>query len=137
MADTSKTNSFEATLLARAKQSNNLSYVEFLANLELIKSYLAKGFTAKTIWEALVEENLITVHYVTFSRYLRKQNLTRLKVLPNSGDKNLANNAIDTKAVRLGSNPINAGATNQTETTRLKLPDGMSHTPMINPKDLI
>jgi hypothetical protein len=137
MADTSKTNSFETTLIARAKQSNNLSYVEFLANLELIKSFLSKGFTAKTIWEALVEENLITVHYVTFSRYLRKQNLTRLKVTPNSGDKNMANNAIDTKAVRLSSNPKNAEAINQTETIQLKLPDGMSNFPMINPKDLI
>jgi Family of unknown function (DUF5338) len=137
MSDTSKTTSIEATLLARAKQSNNLSYVEFLANLELIKSYLAKGFTAKTIWEALIEENIISVHYVTFSRYLRKQNLTRLTVKPNSGDKNMVNNAIDTKAVRISSNPINAGATNETETTQLKLPDGMSHTPMINPKDLI
>jgi hypothetical protein len=137
MSDTSKTNSLETTLMARAKQSNNLSYVEFLANLELIKSYLAKGFTAKTIWQALVDENFITVHYVTFSRYLRKQNLTRLTVTPNSGDKNMANNAIDSKAVRLSSNPKNAETTNQTETIQLKLPDGMSHTPMINPKDLI
>jgi Family of unknown function (DUF5338) len=56
MADTSKTNSLETTLLARAKQSNSLSFVEFLANQELIKSYLAKGYTAKTIWEALVEK---------------------------------------------------------------------------------
>jgi Family of unknown function (DUF5338) len=137
MSDTSKTNSLETTLMERAKQSNNLSYVEFLANLELIKSYLAKGFTAKTIWEALVDEKLITVHYVTFSRYLRKENLTRLKVKPNSGDKNITNNVIDTKTVRLSSNPKNAGATNQTETIHLKLPDRMSHTPMINPKDLI
>jgi Family of unknown function (DUF5338) len=68
MSDTSKTNSLETTLMARAKQSNNLGYVEFLANQELIKFYLAKGFTTKTIWEALVEENIITVHYVTFSR---------------------------------------------------------------------
>ena len=137
MSDTSKTNSLEITLLARAKQSNNLSYVEFLANLELIKSYLAKGFTAKTIWEALVEENLITVHYVTFSRYLRKQNLTRLKIKPSSFDTNMANNAIDTKAASLSSNPKIAEATNQTEKIQLKLPDGMSHNPMINPKDLI
>jgi len=137
MTDTSKTNSLETTLIARAKQSNNLNYVEFLANLELIKSYLAKGFTAKTIWEALIEENIISVHYVTFSRYLRKQNLTRLTVKPNSVDKNLANNTIETKAVRLSSNPKNAESINQTESIQLKLPDGMSHTPMINPKDLI
>lgn len=49
----------------------------------------------------------------------------------------MANNAIDTKAVRLSPNPKNDGATNQTETIQLKLPDGMSHNPMINPKDLI
>ena len=137
MSDISKTNSFETTLMARAKQSNSLSHVEFLANLELIKSYLAKGFTAKTIWEALVEVNLITVHYVTFSRYLRKQNLTRMKVLPNSGDKNMANNAIDTKSVRLNSSPKNVESTHQTETAQLNLPDRMSHFPMIDPKDLI
>ena len=137
MTDTSKTNSLETTLIARAKQSNNLNYVEFLANLELIKSYLAKGFTAKTIWEALIEENIISVHYVTFSRYLRKQNLTRLTVKPNSVDKNLANNTIETKAVRLSSNPKNAESINQTESIQLKLPDGMSRRPMINPKELI
>ena len=137
MSDTSKTNSIEATLLARAKQANNLSYVEFLANQELIKSYLAKGYTAKTIWEALVEVNLITVHYVTFSRYLRKQDLSRLKVKPKSGDKNMPNNANETKAARLIPTPKNVEATHQSETAKLKLPDGMSHFPMIDPKDLI
>lgn len=137
MSESTKANALEKTLVERAKQSNNLSYVEFLANLELIKTCLEKGYTAKTLWEALVEENIITVHYVTFSRYLRKQNLGRLKVKPNLGDKNTPNNSFDVKAVRAGSIPNNYESTNQTRTTSLKLPDRMSHTPMINPKDLI
>jgi hypothetical protein len=49
----------------------------------------------------------------------------------------MANNAIDGKADKLNSNPKNVEAARQTETTPLKLPDEMSHIPMIDPKDLI
>jgi Family of unknown function (DUF5338) len=137
MSESTKANALEKTLVARAKQSNNLSYVEFLANLELIKTYLEKGYTAKALWEALTEENIITVHYVTFSRYLRKQNLIRHSEKAEQGGKPTSNDLTKIKTGTLNSASQSVESIHQVEPTKLNLPDGMSHHPKINPKDLI
>jgi Family of unknown function (DUF5338) len=137
MSESTKANALEKTLFERAKQSNNHSYVEFLANLELIKTNLEKGYTAKALWEALTEENIITVHYVTFSRYLRKQNLSRQNDKIQSGGKNTSNDLNKIKTGMLNSPPQNVQSMSHAEPLKLNLPDGMSLNPKINPKDLI
>jgi|CXWL01.1.fsa_nt_gi hypothetical protein len=135
MPDKTKIDALENLLISRAKQSNCQSYVEFLANQELIQSYLAKGFNATTIWQALSEEGLITFKYSTFSKYLRQQR---------NGHKQ---NKTEAKSEKISEAPIQASGPNPPQpliqesrpqtAIKLNLPDGMSHNPMINPKDLI
>jgi hypothetical protein len=125
----------EKLLLSRAKQSNCQSYVEFLANQALIKSYLAKGYKAITIWQVLSEQGLISFKYSTFSNYLRKQRAVENKP-PIQAESDQAaiesSPPSETKSLK----PIAQEGQPQ-PAIKLKLPKGMSHNPMIDPKDLI
>ena len=128
-------NSLEKAMAVLAKESKNFHYVEFLDNLAFVKSALLKGYNARTIWQALTDEGLITFKYSTFYKYLRKEQLT----LPNqrkghaSGkDKHLASTVITPDPVLQ-----NAGTDPSVPAIKLNLPDSMSHFPKINPKDLI
>jgi Family of unknown function (DUF5338) len=135
MPDKAKMNALENLLISRAKQSNCQSYVEFLAHQDLIQSYLAKGFNVTTIWKALYEEGLITFKYSTFSKYLRQAKNDR----KNSTSCSVAEEDNDNLHPIETAKPMEASiqeAQPQTA-TKLNLPDGMSHNPMINPKDLI
>jgi Family of unknown function (DUF5338) len=67
MADS---NSLENAMAVLAKESKNYHYVEFLENLAVVKSALLKGYTARTIWQALADEGLVTFKYSTFYRYI-------------------------------------------------------------------
>jgi Family of unknown function (DUF5338) len=132
MADS---NSLENALVVLAKKSKNFHYVEFLDNLAFVKSALLKGYNARTIWQALADEGLATFKYSTFYKYLRKERLT----LPNqrqgqaSGkDKHLASKVIKPDSVLQSTEPDPS-----VQAITLNLPDGMSHYPKINPKDLI
>ena len=125
----------ENMLLSRAKQSNCQSYVEFLANQALIQSYLNKGYKAITIWQVLSEQGLISFKYSTFSNYLRKQravdNKQSIKTDPGQAAIEPSPPS-ETKSLK----PITQE--NQPQPAiKLNLPEGMSHNPMINPKDLI
>jgi Family of unknown function (DUF5338) len=125
----------EKLLLSRAKQSNCQSYVEFLANQALIESYLTKGYKAITIWQVLSEQGLISFKYSTFSSYLRKHRAVEIKP-PIQADPDQAGIEPSPPIETDTSKPITQG--NQSQTAiKLKLPEGMSHNPMINPKDLI
>jgi len=133
MTDLKKTNEFEKLMASLSEGTDKLSYVTFLANLDLIKTYLDKGYAAKSIWKSLVQAGIISFSYVTFTKYLKKHHL-KPSVKTVQSDSNpigdTANNLIDVKQ-------SNATANAQKEDiVKIKLPDGMSHNPMINPKDL-
>ena len=125
----------EKMLLSRAKQSNCQSYVAFLANQALIQSYIAKGYKAITIWQVLSEQGLISFKYSTFSSYLRKHRAVENKPpIQAASDQG----AIEPNPPIETDSPKSIAQENQPQTAiKLKLPEGMSHNPMINPKDLI
>ena len=132
MADS---NSLENAMAVLAKESKNFHYVKFLDNLAFVKSALLKGYNARTIWQALTDEGLITFKYSTFYKYLRKEQLT----LPNqrkghaSGkDKHLVSNVIKPDSVLQS-----AGTDPSVQAIKMNFPDAMPHFPKINPKDLI
>ncbi len=50
-----------------------MAYVQFLAQLEEIKSLLAQGRSKKLIHERLTEQKLISMAYVTFCQILQKE----------------------------------------------------------------
>ena len=125
----------EKMLLSRAKQSNCQSYVEFLANQALIESYLSKGYKAITIWQVLSEQGIISFKYSTFSSYLRKHRAVENKP-PIQADPGQAGIEPSLPIETDSPKPITQEIQPQTA-IKLKLPEGMSHNPMINPKDLI
>jgi hypothetical protein len=134
MTDKKKAAEFEKLMLSLAEDTDKLNYVAFLANLDLIKTYLDKGYTAKSIWKSLTQAELISFSYVTFTLYLKKHHLKQaIKELKNDSttaeDKNI-------KTIE-PTKQTNNTTTLKEETVKLKLPDGMSHNPNINPKDLI
>ena len=95
MADS---DSLENALPVLAKASRNFHYVEFLDNLAVVKSALLKGYTARTIWQALTDEGLITFKYSTFYKYLKKEQLP----LPNQrkGQAIVKDKCLAAKAVK-------------------------------------
>ena len=50
-----------------------MAYVQFLAQLEEIKSLLAQGYSKKLIHERLTEQKLISMAYVTFCQIMQKE----------------------------------------------------------------
>jgi Family of unknown function (DUF5338) len=128
-------NSLENAMAIRAKESKNFHYVEFLENLAAIKSALLKGYTARTIWQALNDEGLVTFKYSTFYKYLKKEHLS----LPNQrkGQAGEKGNPLVPKTNKPDSVSQSAETDPSVKAIKLNLPDGMSHNPMINPKDLI
>lgn len=52
----------------------SMAYVQFLAQLEEIKSLLAQGYSKKLIHERLAEQQRISMAYVTFCQILQKEN---------------------------------------------------------------
>ena len=136
MPDKSKSEALEKRLALRAKQSNCQSYVEFLANHALIQSYLDKGYNVTTIWQALFDEGLITFKYSTFSKYLRKLKADPTPKMTASVNKKEDDDTLQQTNPVIPVEPINQGVQPKAA-IKLNLPDGMSHNPMINPKDLI
>lgn len=135
MPNKAKLESVENQLIVRAKQSNRQSYVEFLANQTLIQSYLDKGYNIFTVWQALFDERLITFEYSTFTRHLRKYRAADKKT-PTKDELNQS--AIEHSQSTETNTPLPKNTETKPEfATKLNLPDGMSHNPMINPKDLI
>lgn len=135
MTDKKKAAEFEKLMLSLTEDTDKFNYVALLANLDLIKTYLDKGYTAKSIWKSLTQAKIISFSYVTFTLYLKKHHLKQtLKDINNASttaeDK-------DTKTTKLVKQTINTDTSLKEETVKLKLPDGMSHNPNINPKDLI
>ena len=128
-------NSLEKAMAVLAKESKNFNYVEFLDNLAFVKSALLKGYNARTIWQALTDEGLITFKYSTFYKYLRKEQLT----LPNQrkGHASGKDKHLVSKVIKPDSVLQNAGTDPSVPAIKLNLPDSMSHFPKINPKDLI
>lgn len=128
-------NSLENAMANRAKESKNFHYVEFLENLAAIKSALLKGYTARTIWQALTDEGLVTFKYSTFYKYLKKEQLS----LPNQrkGQASENDKRLVPKTIKPDSVLQSAETDPSVKAIKLNLPDGMSHNPMINPKDLI
>jgi len=127
-------NSLESAMAVLAKEAKNFHYVEFLDNLAFVKSALLKGYNARTIWQALADEGLVTFKYSTFYKYLKKAQLS----LPNqrkgqaSGkDKHLVSNVIKPDSVLQS-----AGTDPSVQAIKMNFPDAMSHFPKINPKDL-
>ena len=51
----------------------SMAYVQFLAQLEEIKSLLAQGYSKKLIHERLTEQKLISMAYVTFCQIMQKE----------------------------------------------------------------
>lgn len=51
----------------------SMAYVQFLAQLEEIKSLLAQGYSKKLIHEGLTEKKLISMAYVTFCQIMQKE----------------------------------------------------------------
>lgn len=51
----------------------SMAYVQFLAQLEEIKSLLAQGYSKKLIHERLTQEKLISMAYVTFCQIMQKE----------------------------------------------------------------
>jgi Family of unknown function (DUF5338) len=133
MADIKKSNEFEKLMASLSEETDKLSYVTFLANLDLIKAYLDKGYTAKSIWKSLSQTDIISFSYVTFTKYLKKHHLK-------PSVKTVQSDSISKEAIGSYLNDVkqvNDTATAQKEEiAKIKLPDGMSHNPMINPKDL-
>lgn len=134
MTDKKKAAEFEKLMLSLAEDTDKLNYVAFLANLDLIKTYLDKGYTAKSIWKSLTQAELISFSYVTFTLYLKKHHLKQaIKELKNDSTTAEDKNIKTTEPTKQTNNTT----TLKEETVKLKLPDGMSHNPNINPKDLI
>jgi hypothetical protein len=135
MTDKKKAAEFEKLMLSLAEDTDKLNYVAFLANLDLIKTYLDKGYTAKSIWKSLTQAELISFSYVTFTLYLKKHHLKQaikdLKI-----DSTTAEDK-DTYTAQLAKQTNNTATSLKEEPVKLKLPVGMSHNPNINPKDLI
>lgn len=133
MTDIKKANEFEKLMASLSETTDKLSYVTFLANLALIKVYLDKGYRAKSIWKSLTQAGIISFSYVTFTKYLKKHQLKpSIKTVQSDSitheDKGSLMNAVF---------PTNhTTSTQKEEIVKIKLPDGMSHNPMINPKDL-
>ena len=133
MADIKKANEFEKLMASLNEKTDKLSYVTFLANLDLIKAYLDKGYTAKSIWKSLSQTDIISFSYVTFTKYLKKHHLKPYV-------KTVQSESISKEAIGSYLNDINqvndTATVQKEESVKIKLPDGMSHNPMINPKDL-
>lgn len=133
MTDLKKANEFEKLMASLSEETDKLCYVTFLANLDLIKAYLDKGYTAKSIWKSLSQTDIISFSYVTFTKYLKKHHLK-------PSVKTVQRDSISKKAIGSYLNDVkqsNDTTTAQKENiAKIKLPDGMSHNPMINPKDL-
>lgn len=51
----------------------SMAYVQFLAQLEEIKSLLAQGYSKKLIHERLAEQQRISMAYVTFCQIMQKE----------------------------------------------------------------
>ena len=51
----------------------SMAYVQFLAQLEKIKSLQAQGYSKKLIHEHLIEKKLISMAYVTFCQIMQKE----------------------------------------------------------------
>lgn len=51
----------------------SMAYVQFLSQLEEIKSLLAQGYSKKLIHERLTEQKLISMAYVTFCQIMQKE----------------------------------------------------------------
>ena len=132
MADS---NSLENAMAVLAKASKNFHYVEFLDNLAFVKSALLKGYNARIIWQALADEGLVTFKYSTFYKYLKKAQLS----LPNQrkGDASRKDKHLVSNVIKPDSVLQNAGTDPSVQAIKLNLPDGISHFPKINPKDLI
>jgi Family of unknown function (DUF5338) len=128
-------NSLENAMANRGKESKNFHYVEFLENLAAIKTALLKGYTARTIWQALTDEGLVTFKYSTFYKYLKKEQMP----LPNQrkGQASEKDKRLVPKTIKPDSVLQSAETDPAVKAIKLNLPDGMSHNPMINPKDLI
>jgi Family of unknown function (DUF5338) len=96
---------------------------------------LFKGYNARTIWQALTDEGLVTFKYSTFYKYLKKEQLS----LPNQrkGQASGKDKHLVSKVIKPDSVLKNAGTDPSVPATKLNLPDSMSHFPKINPKDLI
>lgn len=126
---------FESALRELANQTHRFHYAEFLAHQALIQDYLDKGFTAKVIWEVMTQKKIISFKYPTLTRYLRKHPPKACKTDPRLETKvNDARLKADLPSVTPAQDNSqlisDAGI-------RLNLPNGMSHNPKINPKDLI
>ena len=133
MTDIKKANEFEKLMASLSGATEKLSYVTFLANMELIKVYLDKGYRAKSIWKSLTQADIISFSYVTFTKYLKKHQLKpSIKTVQSDSITN-EDKSILMKAVSPTNNTTSA---QKEEIVKIKLPDGMSHNPMINPKDL-
>lgn len=131
MADS---NSLENAMAILAKESKSFHYVEFLDNLAVVKSALLKGYTARTIWQALTDEGVVSFKYSTFYKYLKKEQLP----LPNQrkGQAIRKDKRLAPKAAKPGSDLQSTEADQSAQAITLNLPNGMSHYPRINPKDL-
>ncbi len=133
MTDLKKANEFEKLMASLSEETDKLCYVTFLANLDLIKAYLDKGYTAKSIWKSLSQTDIISFSYVTFTKYLKKHHLK-------PSVKTVKSDSISKEAIGSYLNDVkqvnDTATTQKEEIAKIKLPDGMSHNPMINPKDL-
>jgi len=135
MTDKKKAAEFEKLMLSLAENTDKLNYVAFLANLDLIKIYLDKGYTAKSIWKSLTQAKIISFSYVTFTLYLKKHHLKQA-IKDIKTDSTTAEDK-NTQTTQLAKQTNNTATSLKEETVKLKLPEGMSHNPNINPKDLI
>ena len=127
-------NSLESAMAVLAKEAKNFHYVEFLDNLAFVKSALLKGYNARTIWQALADEGLVTFKYSTFYKYLRKEQLS----LPNQrkGQASGKDKHLVSKVIKPDSVLQSAGTDPSVQAIKMNFPDAMSHFPKINPKDL-
>jgi len=135
MTDKKKAAEFEKLMLSLAEDTDKLNYVAFLANLDLIKTYLEKGYTAKSIWKSLTQAKIISFSYVTFTLYLKKHHLKQA-IKDIKTDSTTAEDK-NTQTTQLAKQTDNTVTNLKEEPIKLKLPEGMSHNPNINPKDLI
>lgn len=127
-------NSLESAMAVLAKEAKNFHYVEFLDNLAFVKSALLKGYNARTIWQALADEGLVTFKYSTFYKYLKKAQLS----LPNQrkGQASGKDKHLVSKVIKPDSVLQSAGTDPSVQAIKMNFPDAMSHFPKINPKDL-
>lgn len=135
MTDKFKANTFEKLMSSLCDDTDKLSYVTFLAHQDLIKTYLDKGYTAKSIWKSLTQAKIISFSYVTFTKYLKKHHLKpAIKVFKIDST---AVEDTDIQSSEPNKQKPNIVSIQKEDAVKLQLPDGMSHNPMINPKDLI